>query len=677
MGALSSLSFLTPVALALAGLAVPIVLLYMLRLRRTETPISSTFLWRELVRDREANAPWQRLRPNWLLFLQLLILAALVVALARPFIEVKTISSGRTILLLDASASMTASDVAPSRFEAAKSIALEMVDLLGADDTMTVIRVAAVPEVLASASRDPLVLRQAIESAQPSAAAADWPAALTLAAAGAIGAETLSVVILSDGGLPDNLPSVPGNVRFVPVGESGRNVAISALATSALPDQPPQLFARLSNYGDEDTQVILDGRLNGSSIIEWAYRYTIPARGHVDIFDIELPSDFDTLTTTLTLPSGFAGADYLAIDNIAHTVRDRAGVGRVLLAATDNLFLRQILRSLRGVELYEIEPGGALPQESFDLYVFDGWLPDPLPEGDLLLVNPPAGTEFFEVGEPIDTVQPLVATSDPRARNLGAFLNATNLQQYRPLTVGAWAVPLVRTGTAPLVVAGEVDQRQVAILAFEARYPNTDLVLQPAWPILIAELAAWFSPPRALEISGSLPPGTPVTIRLIDDADAAIVIHPDGTRTSLQGQGSSAIFAETLAPGLYTVELRRAGETIHTEQFVVNLFDPAESAIEPQDQVTIGTTTIERGAREETARREFWLWIAALALAFLLLEWIAYQRSLRRMPRVTLGGGRTPWRRRIVSLWRRPARFTRRARMSTPLRARSQGGRGT
>src|SRR5690606_36222092 len=62
MAALSTLSSVVPAALALAVLATPIVLLHMLRLRRTEMPVSSTFLWQQLVRDREANAPWQRLR---------------------------------------------------------------------------------------------------------------------------------------------------------------------------------------------------------------------------------------------------------------------------------------------------------------------------------------------------------------------------------------------------------------------------------------------------------------------------------------------------------------------------------------------------------------------------------------------------------------------------------------
>src|SRR4026207_2349059 len=109
------MSFLTPLALALGVIAGPIILLYMLRLRRREVQVSSTMLWQQLLRDREANAPWQRLRGNLLLLLQLLVLAALVMALARPFIEVPTVTTGRIALLVDASASMNATDVQPNR----------------------------------------------------------------------------------------------------------------------------------------------------------------------------------------------------------------------------------------------------------------------------------------------------------------------------------------------------------------------------------------------------------------------------------------------------------------------------------------------------------------------------------------------------------------------------------
>ena len=69
------MSFLAPIAFAGLAVAIPILLLYMLRLRRREVLISSTFLWRQVVQDTEANTPWQRLRRNLLLFLQLLISA--------------------------------------------------------------------------------------------------------------------------------------------------------------------------------------------------------------------------------------------------------------------------------------------------------------------------------------------------------------------------------------------------------------------------------------------------------------------------------------------------------------------------------------------------------------------------------------------------------------------------
>src|SRR5881398_2244234 len=141
------MSFLTPLALALGALAGPVIVLYMLRLRRREVQVSSTLLWQQILRDREANAPWQRLRRNLLLLLQLLILAALVIALARPFVEVPTVTTGRIALLIDASASMNATDVQPSRFEAARQQALSIVDTLSEQDSLAVIRVAEAPDV--------------------------------------------------------------------------------------------------------------------------------------------------------------------------------------------------------------------------------------------------------------------------------------------------------------------------------------------------------------------------------------------------------------------------------------------------------------------------------------------------------------------------------------------------
>src|SRR5690606_15281051 len=130
----------------------PIIIFYMLKLRRRPARVSSLLLWQQVVQDRQANAPWQRLKRNLLLLLQLLILALLVLALARPYLNVPAEVQGNVVILLDASASMQATDVSPSRFAAAQAEALALIERLGANDAVSLLAVESTPRLLASAT---------------------------------------------------------------------------------------------------------------------------------------------------------------------------------------------------------------------------------------------------------------------------------------------------------------------------------------------------------------------------------------------------------------------------------------------------------------------------------------------------------------------------------------------
>src|SRR5205807_4156459 len=105
-------SFLNPwAAVAAAAIAVPVLLvLYFLKLRRREMPVSSTLLWRKAIQDLQVNAPFQRLRRNLLLLLQLLLLALLCLALSRPVANFTPGAAKLTIILIDRSASMSADE---------------------------------------------------------------------------------------------------------------------------------------------------------------------------------------------------------------------------------------------------------------------------------------------------------------------------------------------------------------------------------------------------------------------------------------------------------------------------------------------------------------------------------------------------------------------------------------
>jgi uncharacterized membrane protein len=126
--------FLNPVGFFALLLALPILALYFLRLHRQQVTVPSTLLWAAVLLDHHANRPWQKLRRNWLLILQLLTLLALILALARPALPLPLAFQGHVVVLLDGSASMQAvrSD-GRTRFDAALH---ELSDLAGTSTGM-------------------------------------------------------------------------------------------------------------------------------------------------------------------------------------------------------------------------------------------------------------------------------------------------------------------------------------------------------------------------------------------------------------------------------------------------------------------------------------------------------------------------------------------------------------
>ncbi|MEJ2279136.1 MAG: VWA domain-containing protein, partial [Candidatus Lokiarchaeota archaeon] len=160
--------------------------------------------------------------------LQLLFLAALILALARPFTWTVGASSQALILILDTSASMAAGDATPNRLEVAKAEARQLVDGLPDDARVTVITAGDGAQVLVASSQDRRLVQHAIDGIYVGTGGGDLTAALELASAIAARQPDTEIAILSDGRatLPERL-AVKGRVRYLPLGQSGDNQAIA------------------------------------------------------------------------------------------------------------------------------------------------------------------------------------------------------------------------------------------------------------------------------------------------------------------------------------------------------------------------------------------------------------------------------------------------------------------
>ena len=143
-----NLSFALPIAFMLAAIALPIVALYILKVRLRRVPVSTNLFWKQIYDEKPPRSIWQHFRHLISLLLQLLLLLLIVLAIADPYFSWQVLQARRLVLVIDNSASMRATDVAPSRLEAAKSAARQIVDGLRFRDEVAIVLAGSMPEVI-------------------------------------------------------------------------------------------------------------------------------------------------------------------------------------------------------------------------------------------------------------------------------------------------------------------------------------------------------------------------------------------------------------------------------------------------------------------------------------------------------------------------------------------------
>ena len=661
------MSWLTPLTgvLVAAFVVPPLLLLYFLKLRRVRREIPSTMLWRRSVEDVRANAPFQRIRYSILLLLQLLILALLALALAQPQFEGTGSENGRTVIAIDHSASMNATDAADgrSRLELAKESAIARVQALhgggifsGGDEQIMVVAFADGAEVVTPFTDSSRQAIDAIRSIPPTDTRTSIKKAIELArvfttstdleSLGELGSgqNPAMLEVFSDGRISD-LNEVAlrtgEQIRYTVVGSATTaNAGITQIAAERPWNRPNmmQVFAVIDNHGTEPIEVDVELRVDGAARAVTPRPITIPARTEGTIPGTTLSGREQVVFVPFEQPRGalievrLLLEDDLVIDNTAQLVVPAPRALDVALVGEDSFLLQSLLEGmpLESLDIMTPTVYSTLvdsEQGSWDVVLFDGWTPEVLPRGQFLV---------FGSLEGISELLPFGSAER-------AFIRSAKDEHpiFRYVTLDdlfIWKMPKV-------TVDGDVE-----ILAESMEGPMVVLVKRPGIELLwvafnILDSTWWHQRsfanfvPNAIEflaasggtlVEKSLLPGEPITMALPVGSGSVEVLRPDGVvEEGFLGAGGRFSWGPVLQAGIHEVSWNAPGVSTRSSVVVaVNMLDGLEGQIDSADELNLSVERITGTRRSRSALVSVWPWLLVVGLLILVLEWYVYHRRV-------------------------------------------------
>ncbi len=517
---------------AFLGLAA-VLALYILRREYREFPISSTYLWQKTLQDQTASKPFQRLKSNLLMFLQLLAVLLLALSLLRPLLPGQQ-EGGETVMIFDLSLSMQTETIGLSRIDRAVNEAGRMVDGMGAGDKVTILTAGTTVKNLLSRSGDKQALWNVLRSIQAENGPADVNGALSLAKAMGREIEDLNIILYSD----DYDGSVE-DVQFVAAGAGAMNRGITSL-TAARQENGVAALARIANYGQAATVTVecyADGLLSDVRTAELLEGGTAGVR-------------FDLPAGAVEIWARIVESDGLAADNIRYAALRDLSSQKIVLIGRDNIFLEKAFLQRGNIALVRATAADAASILDAGLFVYDGVMPDPLPaHGALLIVQPKSPVFSITPGEKKEPEYALRLSPDTFAAQFADHVSFSDVlvKQYAPLSGGQ---PVLTSGGDTLITAGEESGRRYMVMSFDMHESNW--VMKYDFPIFMMHALNYLMPDTLGDVRDALC-GDILTLHLDGRAASASVVSPDGTAHTIAPPYPALPFAGTDAPGIYTL----------------------------------------------------------------------------------------------------------------------------
>ena len=534
----------------LLALALPVILLYILKVRLRRMNVSTNLFWKQIYEEKPPRSIWQYFRHLLSLLLQLLLLALLVLSVADPYFPWQLLQARRIVAVIDNSASMQANDIDPTRFQAAIDSAVTMVDGLRFRDQMAIVLSGPTPEVVLGMTSHAPTLKRTLREL----AVSDNPTELQNAIG--LGKKLIGehprgqVVVFTDGCQTDMTKDTPSELVTDPLAAGASDAATADAKTD---EEEEQSLVQTENADSKKSGVTVDYRVFGKrssnvGITQFQVRrslidpvgYQVLAAVHnasdaavkcrleieldgapVDVVPLDLEpneswsrsiektsleggtligqltqfetgtEDEATETEAENTEEPLASANQLACDDMAQAILPGREIQKVLVVTKGNLFLRKVFEANPLVQVSVApEPPEVWPKDT--IVVFDQELPEKLPPNDLFVVDPVASCDLWELGELLR--DPIVTDQDkdsPLMKHVR--LDNVLMPEAHKITIKGKSRTLAGALSKDPVYAEIQRESGGKCLVLTVNLEKSDLAFRTAFPIMATNALGWFA----------------------------------------------------------------------------------------------------------------------------------------------------------------------------------------
>jgi|LauGreDrversion4_2_1035121.scaffolds.fasta_scaffold03019_6 hypothetical protein len=646
------MTFLVPTALALAAFALPITVLYILKLRMRQVPVSSDLFWQQIFQARPPRSFWNRFRHPLSWLAQLLILLTIVAAAGDP----RWLSDSpphSLVLIIDVSASMQATEAGGQRLTLATNQAHRIINGLPPGSQAAVIAADHRAEVVCGMTDHIPDLLRAVSGIQPSAAPGS-PELAIRAAAELLGQTPAGEIILLTDRCFDS-PGLTDNPRLtiLSIATPRSNIGITNCQSLRNPDDPlaAELLIAVTNSSPHIAEATLELRISGtlSSVLRLklspnesttrSFPRVGPSGGiwQAELKNIRFSADSDA--SALPQDDTASATDALTIDNSAVAILPDAPRQRVLLVSPGSLFVQKVLEADPLTELTVLQqppPDNAWPQDH--TVVLHETIPRQLPGGPVIVLDPRNDCDAWNIRGTRENPLPAQSVeTHPITRNfrlddvlIPAASELEFTQQPRILAAAEDGLPLCCLLQRP--------QGQVVVIPLHLT--QSDLAFRTVFPILMSNTLRWLaghSDPTASALQAGQQTAVPLPLTApATSIPNSLLRSPAGklTRIPLVPDTAAPLSATALTgplreAGLWLIEPNGSNAPPNADStsavpIAVNVASSMETDLRPRLSARMSPESPPKAV--PAAGRPPWFWLCLATVLLLASEWFLYQR---------------------------------------------------